>query len=74
MLEGVVSKVQDSLKMSPVERQAASQNELEELEDFSDMSEDFATPYVKGSENVDLEELQKEWIWKENLKEKNELD
>ena len=59
MLEGVVSKVQDSLKMLPVERQAASQNELEELEDFSDMSEDFATPYVKGSENVDLEELQK---------------
>ena len=59
MLEGVVSKVQDSLKMSPAERQAASQNELEKLEDFSDMSEDFATPYVKGSENVDLEKLQK---------------
>jgi len=47
MLEGFVGNAQERLRMSPAERQALNRQQI--TQDFSDMDSDFATPYIKGS-------------------------
>jgi len=53
MLEGFVSDAQERLRMSPAERQALNRQQI--TQDFSDMDSDFATPYIKGSNEVDVD-------------------
>jgi len=53
MLEGFVSDAQERLRMSPAERQALNRQQI--AQDFSGMDSDFATPYIKGSNEVDVD-------------------
>jgi hypothetical protein len=53
MLEGLVSDAQERLRMSPAERQALNRQQI--AQDFSVMDSDFATPYIKGSNEVDVD-------------------
>jgi len=52
MLEGFVGDAQERLRMSPAERQALNRQQI--AQDFSGMDSDFATPYIKGSNEVDV--------------------
>jgi hypothetical protein len=53
MLEGFVSDAQERLRMSPAERQALNKQQI--AQDFSGMDSDFATPYIKGSNEVNVD-------------------